>query len=334
MAVVHHILAAPDKFRGSASASEVAVAIAAAAAAVGVSCTQLPMADGGEGLLAAFGGANREDKVTGPLGAPVSAGWRLDAGGRAVIESALASGLTIAGGAAANDPVAATSRGTGELIALAIDAGASRILVGVGGSATTDGGMGAVEVLAALAPISRAGREVLVCCDVTTTYLDAARVFGSQKGADAEQIKTLSSRLARQVAELRERFGLDVVDLPGGGSAGGLAGGLAAVGGRLVSGFEQVATEHDLAEAIAAADLVVTGEGMIDRQSFRGKVVGGIADLAAAAGVPVLAIAGDVSGAIPSSVTAISMSQRFGMAESLHDPLACIRTIVTEQLTK
>src|SRR3954454_22183543 len=142
MAVVH-VVAAPDQFRGTATAAEVAAAIGRAATAAGHRCDQAPRADGGEGTLEALGGPNRTTTVTGPLGEPVDAAWRLDRG-RAVIEMARASGLELAGGADENDAVAASTTGTGELLAAAIDAGAKRVLVGVGGSATTDGGLGAL----------------------------------------------------------------------------------------------------------------------------------------------------------------------------------------------
>src|SRR5205823_3062176 len=149
---------------------------------------ELPLADGGEGTLDALGGANRLSRVTGPLGEPVEAEWRLGHGD-AVIEMARASGLTLAGGRERNDPLAATARGTGELIAAAIAAGAERILVAVGGSATTDGGLGAVEALG-WEPFRT---EVEVACDVRTPFLEAARVFGPQKGADPAQVEELTA---------------------------------------------------------------------------------------------------------------------------------------------
>ncbi len=141
-----HIVAAPDKFKGTASAREIADAIAAAAEVSGATCTRIPMADGGEGTLEALGGPNRTSLVTGPLGNPVEAEWRLD-GKSAVIEMARSSGLVLAGGPDENDPLGATTAGVGELIGNAIDAGASTIIIGVGGSATTDGGLGALDAL-------------------------------------------------------------------------------------------------------------------------------------------------------------------------------------------
>lgn len=140
------LLALPDKFRGTATAAQLAQAMVRAADGCGWAATSLPIADGGEGLLACFGGANRVTVVSGPLGAPVSASWRLDSG-RAVIEMAAASGLGLVTGS--NDPLAASTAGTGQLIAAAIDAGAATIVVGAGGSATTDGGHGALDVLRA-----------------------------------------------------------------------------------------------------------------------------------------------------------------------------------------
>ena len=148
------VLAAPDKFRGTATAAEVAGAVASAVAAVGGRARSVPLSDGGEGFLDVFGGPNRTAVVTGPLGGTVEAGWRLE-GRTAVVEMARASGLVLAGGVAGNDPVSATTTGTGELIAAALDAGARRIVVGHGGSASTDGGLGAVKALFPTGWISR-----------------------------------------------------------------------------------------------------------------------------------------------------------------------------------
>ena len=232
------VLAAPDKFRGTASAAEIAAAVAEAAAAVSVSCDAAPMADGGEGTLDALGGPNRTSVVTGPLGEPVTAPWRLSRG-VAVIEMALASGLALAGGATGNDPVNATTAGTGELIAEAVTAGARRVLVAVGGSATTDGGLGAVQALPS--PARMSGVEMVVACDVRTAFVDAAAVFGPQKGASPPQVELLTRRL-RTLTEMYARaFGVDVAAMPGAGAAGGLAGGLAVRGASLVDGFEVVA---------------------------------------------------------------------------------------------
>lgn len=325
-----HVLAAPDKFRGSATAPEVAAAVAAGVAERGGCCVELPLADGGEGTLDAFGGANRASRVTGPLGGTVTVGWRIDATGRAVVEMARASGLQVAGGPARNDPIAATTRGTGEVIATAIRAGATRVLVGMGGSATTDGGAGAVEVLAELAPFI--GVEVLVCCDVSTPFVGAARVFGPQKGASPEQVEQLTARLHRLQRHYRQRFGVDLAALPGAGAAGGLAGGLAALGARLVPGFGVIAAELGVEQRVAEADLVVTGEGKLDSGSFDGKVVGNMAALADTHGKDLFVVAGMIDAAARGRVPAVSLSERYGRQASFDCTTDCIRRAVAEHL--
>src|SRR5689334_3582814 len=164
------LLAAPDKFRGTVTAREAATAIAAGAARSGWDAVELPLADGGEGTLDVLGGGNRSTAVTGPLGAPVEATWRLEEDGPALIEAAQACGLTLAGGPGRNDPLAATSRGVGELVAAAVAEGARRIVVTVGGVASTDGGAAAVEALPAVLP------PLEVACDVDARFLEAADV--------------------------------------------------------------------------------------------------------------------------------------------------------------
>ncbi|MGH9001447.1 MAG: glycerate kinase, partial [Acidimicrobiia bacterium] len=186
----------------------------------------------------------------------------------------------------------ATSRGTGELIAAALRAGARRVLVAVGGSAMTDGGLGAVDALR----WNLAGVDLVVAADVETAFVDAAAVFGPQKGATAAQVALLTRRLERLAAIYRERTGFDVGDLRHAGAAGGLAGGLAALGARLEPGFEVVAGAAGLEAALAGVDLVVTGEGRFDRPSLAGKVAGGVLEWAESDGVPHRAvIAGQVA---------------------------------------
>jgi glycerate 2-kinase len=323
------VVAAPDKFKGTATAAEVASAIAAAVVETGGRCDQLPMADGGEGTLDALGGANRTTLVAGPLGDPIEAGWRLSRG-TAVIEMAAASGLELVGGADGNDPVSASTNGTGELIAAALDAGAKRIIVGVGGSATTDGGLGALR---AMHPFQRMrGVELIVACDVRTHFVDAAELFAPQKGATPSQVELLRRRLDRLVQVYLDEHGVDVSDIPGGGAAGGLAGGLAAIGAELVSGFELVADELGLDERIEGADLVITGEGFLDEQSFEGKVVGGVAEMATSLDVPVLAIVGSVYDQIDAPFEVVSLEERFGEERAFTDPLGCIGEVVADRL--
>ena len=317
-------MAAPDKFRGTATAAEVAAAVAAAAHEEGWTCVEVPLADGGEGTLAALGGANREMIVTGPLGDDVEAPWRLSRG-LAVVEMALASGLELVGGAAGNDPIAASTYGTGELIAAAVEAGAKRIIVGVGGSATTDGGLGALR---ALYPLHRLrGVELLVACDVRTAFVEAADVFAAQKGASPAQVELLRRRLERLAQVYVDEHGVDVRALPGAGAAGGLAGGLAAAGARLVEGFDLVADEVELDALLEGADLVITGEGFLDEQSFEGKVVGGVAERARATGVPVVAIAGEVYDGAEVDIEAISLVARFGDERARAETVACITEV-------
>ena len=276
-------IVAPDKFRGSLTATAAADAMAAGVEAAGFSARRIPLADGGEGtldaLLSARGGSTRTATVTGPLGEPVAAHWGLLPEGTGVVEMARASGLQLVG--IRNDPLRASSRGTGEMIATALRGGARRVVVGVGGSATTDGGLGAVDALG----WSLVGHDVTVACDVATLFLDAATVYGPQKGATSAQVSLLTGRLARLAEVYENRTGVDVTELEGGGAAGGLAGGLAAIGAHLEPGFDVVARAAGLDDALADAELVVTGEGKLDATSFEGKVVGGVLEWAADEGV-------------------------------------------------
>jgi glycerate kinase len=291
----------------------------------------VPLADGGEGTLDVLGGPNRTTTVTGPLGDPVQAPWRFTGRG-AVVEMARASGLELAGGPEGNDPVAATSSGTGELIAAAVDAGCRRIVVGVGGSASTDGGLGAVRALEPLARLR--GVELVVACDVRTRFVDAAPVFAPQKGATPAQVELLRRRLERLADVYLRSYGVDVRELEGGGAAGGLAGGLAVAGARLVPGFDLVADEVDLPDRLEDADLVVTGEGFLDEQSFEGKVVGGVAALAAGTGVPVLAVVGHVLDgvAVPEGVEVVSLVEEVGEERALGDTPAAVEQVVAGRL--
>jgi len=258
------VLAAVDKFKGTASAAKVADAIAQAYWDTGHECVQLPVADGGEGTLEALGGPNRTSTVTGPLGDPVQADWRYSRG-TAVIEMARSSGLTLVGGAKNNDAMAASTVGTGELIDQALSLGATKIVVCLGGSATTDGGLGCIRAISAPQRLKRV--QLLVACDVQTLFTDAAPVFAPQKGATPAQVDMLRGRLERLAQVYQQEFGVDVRHLPGTGAAGGLAGGLVALGGRLLPGFDLVADELDLHDRVAEADLVITGEGYLDTES-------------------------------------------------------------------
>ena len=329
------MVASPDKFRGTASAREVATAVCEGSRrAGGWSCTAVPVADGGEGTLDVLGGKVRFTTVMGPLGDTARAEWRMREGERAVVEMAKASGLALVGGAEGNDAMAASTYGTGEVISAALDAGATEVVVAVGGSATTDGGLGAIR---ALEPHRRLrGVELVVACDVDLTFVEAASVFAPQKGATAAQVALLERRLERLAQVYEEDFGVDVRSLPGSGAAGGLAGGLAALGFELVPGFDVVADALSLEEQFEGADLVVTGEGFLDEQSFRGKAVGGVCRVAASVGVPVLVVAGEVlpDVVVPEGVEWVSLSERFGIERSMSEVAECVAGVVAERLRR
>lgn len=269
------LVAAPDKFKGTATAAQVAKAIETAAD--GWNVDMAPMADGGDGTLDVFDGPRRTTRVTGPLGEAVDAEWIMR-DGLAVIEVARACGLMLVGGGQNNDPMAASSIGAGELIADAMKRGAERVLVGLGGVASTDGGLGALDALRPHARLNEVDIELLV--DTNIAFIDAPRMYGPQKGATPAQVQLLERRLQTLAVQYENDFGVDVHELPGAGAAGGLAGGLAAAGARIVSGFWRLAEEVNLEERIAAADLVVTGEGRLDEQSFTGKVLSGVLEMA------------------------------------------------------
>jgi glycerate kinase len=329
------VLAALDKFRGTLAAPDATAAVGSACWELGVDADEAPMSDGGEGWLDVYGGANRTSVVTGPLGEAVEAAWRID-GRTAVVEMARASGLALAGGAAGNDPLAATTRGTGELIGRAIEQGARTVLVGLGGSATTDGGLGAIEAVGSASRLRAV--DVAVACDVRTRFVDAAAVFAPQKGATAAQVRLLHARLERLADRYFAEYGIDVTQVDGAGAAGGLAGGLLAVGARLLPGFDLVAEHTGLDERLATVDVVVTGEGYLDAQSLDGKVVGGICDLAVEAGVPVVVIVGDADpdtrrALADRRVDVVSLVERFGEQRAFAEPRWCIEQATRQALS-
>ena len=293
------------------------------------------MADGGEGTLDVLGGPNRTTLVTGPLGQPVEAAWRLHRG-VAVIEMARASGLTLAGGPENNDALNATTQGVGELIDSALNEGAKKIIVCLGGSATTDGGLGALRAIST--PARLRAVEFLVACDVDTLFVDAAKVFAPQKGATPAQVGMLTGRLEQLAQRYENDYGINVARIPGSGAAGGLAGGLAALGAKLIPGFDIVAEENGFDEAIKEHDLVITGEGLFDDTSFDGKVVGSVLDYANEAGTKAMAIVGDIDEAMDSSLRAeietISITEMFGNDMAMQQVLRCIEDAALDVLKK
>jgi glycerate kinase len=285
------VLVAPDSFKGTYTAAEVADAVARGVEAGGGAADRCPIADGGEGtmaiLVAAAGGRVESVAVRDPLGRPVGAalGW-IDGGATAVVEMALASGLGLVS-AGERDAEAASTAGTGELIAAAVAAGARRVVVTVGGSATTDGGAGAIDAVRAAGGLR--GARLGVACDVTTPFERAAIVYGPQKGADEAAVARLTARLHAQAASLPR----DPRAVPMTGAAGGLAGGLwAAFAAELVPGAPWVLDALGFDARLARADAVVSGEGRLDRQTLEGKAVGEVASRCTASGVPLHAVVG------------------------------------------
>jgi glycerate kinase len=322
------IVIAPDSFKESLSALEVARAIEAGFREIfpDAQYVKLPVADGGEGtvqaMIDATGGRRVEHAVTGPLGERVQAFYGLTGGDPvAVIEMAAASGLELVAPAQRN-PLASSSFGTGELIRAALDAGARRFVLGVGGSATNDGGAGMVQALGAqlldaqgrelgpgggalseLARIDVSGldprlRDCVfdVACDVSNPLVGpqgASAIFGPQKGANAEMVKQLDANLRHYAQVVRRDLGADVADVPGAGAGGGIAAAMMVfLGGRLRPGIDIVTGAVGLDAAVRDADLVVTGEGRIDGQTVNGKTPVGVARVAQRAGKPVIGIGG------------------------------------------
>jgi glycerate kinase len=336
---VPHLVAAPDKFRGTASAAEAAAAIAQAAHDAGWTADEVPMSDGGEGLLDALGGHPHFTTVAGPLGEPVGAEWRmLDADGpTAVVEMSQAAGRALLPHPRGDDPVRADTTGVGQLLLAARDAGARRIVIGCGGSGTTDGGRGAVDAVGSAKALQ--GVELVVACDVTTAFTDAATVFGPQKGATPAQVELLTRRLRDVAALYRDEMGIDVTTVPGAGAAGGLGGGLLVLGARLEPGFDLVAGLVGLPARLERADLVVTGEGHLDPPSFEGKVPGGVLVLARArpsGPVPVLCVVGGADRGLvtgpPEGMEVRSLVARYGRDRARTETTALIRRTTAEFL--
>jgi glycerate kinase len=376
------IVIAPDKYKGSLSAAEVAAAMArgirrSLPAAEIIIC---PMADGGEGTLESVeqnaGAEPRRAEVAGPLpGQTVTARWAYVPAGAVVekgqagelpagllrpdepaafIEMAQASGFELVP-PGRGDPMAATTFGTGQLIAGAMDAGCTQIIVGIGGSATVDGGTGMASALGfrfldaegnplpggggslgRIRSIDAAGRDprlaltrFLVASDVDNPLTGpdgAARIFGPQKGASVEQVEELEAGLANLGSLLKDRD-IDIVDLPGAGAAGGLGAGLVAFcGASIVSGVRLVASLAGLKARMMGADLVITGEGSYDSQTARGKTPAGVAELASEAGVPVVIIAGTLK-ATDTAAPAFSIIDRpMTLEEAMRDAAGLIES--------
>jgi glycerate kinase len=299
-------LLCPASLKGVLSAEAAAAALARGVRAAGGDAVELPIADGGEGttdaLYAVLGGEWRDAVVSDPLGRPIPARWLVLPDGHAVIEAAAAIGLPLLA-RGERDPLVASSRGLGELIAEALRGKPRAILVGLGGVATVDGGAGLREALRML-PV-----PTTVLCDVRTTLADAARLFGPQKGATAATVPVLERRLAA-MAEL-----VPYAELPGAGAAGGLGAALAALGADLVAGAPTVLDLVGFDERISGCDLAVTGEGQVDRTTAEGKAPGEVARRCVAAGVRCVVFGGRVVEPIDGTET-VSLSGNRAQAEA------------------
>ncbi len=327
---MRRIVVIPDSFKGTISSSRFCDLAERAILRHFPDCTvaAVPVADGGEGtvdaFLAARGGERVAVRAPGPFAEPIDAFFGVLPDGTAVVESAAAIGLPLVRGR--EDPLRATTLGVGALLSAALDRGARRIVAGLGGSCTNDGGCGAARALGVvfrdaagraflpvggtlgeIASIDASGRDprlagvdLAAMCDVDSPLngpLGAAHVFAPQKGASPEAVERLDAGLRHLAEIVRRDLGADVAALPGAGAAGGLGAGLVAfLGARLVPGIEAVLDAADFDALAAGADLVVTGEGRLDAQSLRGKAVVGVARRAKRLGIPTLAVAGIVEG--------------------------------------
>ena len=290
------VVLAPDKFAGTLTAPEVCAALADGWRSVRASddLVAMPLSDGGPGFVAAMtaarGGEVHEVEVADPVGRPVTARWLLDPDGTAWVESAEACGLHLLT-EAERDPEVTSTEGVGQLLLAVLAAEPRRVVVGVGGTATNDGGRGLLSVLASWP----SGIPLEVATDVDNPLLGingASAVFGPQKGADPSAVQRLDAALTKWVIELGAEAD---AKRTGAGAGGGLGFALMRLGGRRVSGVETVIAASGLADALDGADLVVTGEGSYDSTSLRGKVVSGVAAVALEAGVPCVVVAGQVS---------------------------------------
>lgn len=343
------IVLIPDSFKGTLSSVEVCRVLRGCVELrlPGCEVRAIPVADGGEGsvdaFLAALGGEKVHARVAGPFFEPVESFYGLTDGGKtAIVEMAACAGLPLAG--ERRDPALTTTYGVGELIALAVEGGARKIILGLGGSATNDAGCGAAAAMGVrffdrtgtpfvptggtLGEVERIdvsaarerlrGVEITAMCDIDNPMYGengAAYVFAPQKGAGPEQVRALDAGLRRLAGVMRRELGMDFAELPGAGAAGAMGAGVTAfLGASLQSGIESVLNAVDFDRAAADADLIFTGEGRLDSQSMRGKVVIGVARRAKRLGKRVIAIVGGAEGELEAAyaegVTAVFTTNR------------------------
>jgi glycerate kinase len=359
------VLAAPDKFRGTLTAAEAAAAIASGwrRARPEDEVDELPMADGGEGTLetlaTALGGRILTERVTGPLGDPVNAAYGVvEADGMGIVEMAGASGLGVLP-RGRREPLRATTRGTGELILAACRHEVRRVVVCIGGSATTDGGAGMAQALG-IRLLDREGRDIgpggmalldldridtsdlarevrgvefVVACDVDnplTGPQGAAAVYGPQKGATPADVEVLDRALARFAEVALRDLGVDVRDAPGAGAAGGLGAGMIAfLGAALRPGVDVVMEAVRFDDHLREAGIVVTGEGKLDEQSLHGKTPAGVLRAARARRIPVAIVCGQAAVGVD-GVRVLSLIERFGKARAFGDARAALEDLAAE----
>ncbi len=324
------VLVVPDKFRGTLEPNEF-VLIIRERFAYEYAISTVAISDGGDGLLESLDVSKITVDVHDALMRPITAPFGLAKNGDAVVEMSRASGLDVIGGAEYNDPINATTFGTGELIKAAIESGAKRVVVGCGGSATTDGGIGALEAINGLGFET----DLLALSDVKATYLEAARTFAPQKGATKTQVLFLEARLVLAAQTLERAFGRNPIGVIGSGAAGGLAGLIFAMGGKIVSGFDYVADVLDLKQEVVNCDLIITGEGKLDIQSFNGKVVGQLVQLAIQHQKRILVICGSydvdvVSRYVSPTIKFVSLTEHFGESLARAKTKLCLQKILND----
>jgi glycerate 2-kinase len=331
------VLAAMDKFRGTATASELCDDVARAAIANECSVDLQPMSDGGEGFRGAFRGNEVLIDVPGPLGAFVHAPLTLvsESGGLlAVFEVADVVGRQLLVSPSSKQALAASSAGVGQLIVAAVELGARSILVGCGGSATSDGGLGCYEVLRDAGGLS----VPLTAATDVTAHFSGARRYAEQKGVAASDLKRVDERLSDIRTLYLAEQGIDVESLERTGASGGIPGALAALGASLASGFESVVNAVALEQRLESASLVVTGEGRLDHGSLEGKVTVGIAELVNER-VPLLVVCGSVDDEAADvfrrrfpTATVVSLVERFGETKAMRDVRSCVSAVVNDEI--
>ncbi len=330
------VVAAFDKFRGTATSSELGEAVARAARMRQREVDVIVLSDGGEGFLDAFTGEDVTVAVPGPLGEDVTARVRLhdaDDGLVGVIESADVVGRHLLARPTRGEALVASSAGLGRLLLEGARLGVTRLVVGCGGSATSDAGLGCYQVLRAAGGLSV---PVTAACDVTARFFDARR-YAPQKGVADSDLARIDERLEMARDLFLDEHGVDVADVERTGAAGGIAGALFALGATLVSGFELMAREISLGPRLARAALVVTGEGRLDEGTLEGKVVAGVADLTKG---NLLVACGSLDPDATASFSArhprarlVSLAERFGEHRAIADAPGCVEALVAEALT-